>query len=741
MKFGAHLVRGDFLAVALRFSSLFATGYRCAHLLYIPITAVSCLIAAVVTHYAFSFDYSVGALVATFLLLAPLFVLLGPALRNLYAGSLLNLVIVHLLVVGHAIKIAAMKAPIHVADFKALPLLLKTLSGAYLIVGIALGVLLLAVLACCIVPRRRALAGLLMGSAYATVLVLSSGLWVDKASAWLGTQLPAPGTVHAFDLRKRTDEQVRNLVEQGGPLYLLYDWNSMKREIGFIPSHDEVAAIQPVKWNAPTTHPTRNVHVVLLESIWDSSVLDNVSVTGEPLDPRFVALWNQAGKPHALSPVLGGMTANAEFEVLCGLQAPSNSIVFLDNLQQATPCLPALFQHLGYHTVASHPHEASNWGRDRAYALVGFQEFNPITGFDLDDLDGDFLTDQSLFRQNLALLENQSPKTPVFNYIVTLSSHWAYVRNAQRRPDKVTITPDNLKLLPAYLNSSAYTTAAFMDWVEQVLIRDPDALIVAFGDHAPVLDSQPDVYTWLSDKVQGNFESTSVRQLVGMSRVPVLVIDGNEGAVRLPDELPLFELPSIIGEKAGLGPRALPQTRALADDILVRPLLGQLLAKVDGRWLSCGTRETPVQTAACKRAWTVQQKDRVVRQDLVAGDDYFLEMAGGAELTRGLADLKIVRSHKTCSFDVKQWGPSEATVGKPFNPTPNGDSTVWITFNSLRGIPKVLIGDLAAKVVKGDKLVTASAPTAQVTGKAGAIPVWLQCADEDRVQIGVLKIH
>ena len=65
--------------------------------------------------------------------------------------------------------------------------------------------------------------------------------------------------------------------------------------------------------------------------------------------------------------------------------------------------------------MASHAHQARNWNRDHTYKAVGFTQYRPIDAFELDDMDGSYLTDSSFFRQNLEYLATLQGDAPVFN--------------------------------------------------------------------------------------------------------------------------------------------------------------------------------------------------------------------------------------------------------------------------------------------------------------------------------------
>lgn len=119
-------------------------------------------------------------------------------------------------------------------------------------------------------------------------------------------------------------------------------------------------------------HP-RNLHVVLEESFWDPAPLTAAGVDGSPLDPRFLKMWDQAGRSTALSPAFGGQTANAEFEVLCGFPLAQGAVRFEQSLNDDLPCLPRLLGRAGYRTVASHPNAPGFWNRQASYDRIGWK--------------------------------------------------------------------------------------------------------------------------------------------------------------------------------------------------------------------------------------------------------------------------------------------------------------------------------------------------------------------------------
>ncbi|MEN5207873.1 LTA synthase family protein [Stenotrophomonas terrae] len=707
---------------------------------YLPISLMACSIMAVVARISFGFTYGVGAIVVTGLLLGCALWLMGPGLRNRWWGAALTTGLASLLLVGSAAKVAMLHVPLSIADVQALPILLATLSGRPLLLATAL----ISVAVLLPLGSLRLSWHSLLALATTTVFVFL----LSSASGQLRSISENLLPVGIEELKMPDGEVVRipgredqiSLLRVRGPLiYLLEDWRMMHEDTGNVPTAAEIDALTLQAWRPGSISKPRNVHVVLLESVWDITLLDRYQSSRSPLDPRFLALWESAGRPYVLSPEMGGATANAEFEVLCGLPAPRNSVAFVNLMRNPSPCIPAVLARSGYRTIASHAHQAENWNRIRAYDNAGFDIYRPIGAFELDDLEGGLLADSSFFRQNLQYLDENRSDAPLFNYLVSLSSHWGFVRNSERRPDLVTISPADVPVLHAYANAVAYTTKAFMDWTEDILMRDPEALIIAFGDHSPSLDVDPDPYTAVNGRDKAVFDSPATRRKVGISRTPLLILDGNRGALRTGTDLPMYELPGLIGQLLGNG-ALLPQS-AQRGPMTLRPFRGHLLASNDGSWTDCAGHDSAPRTPTCNAAWKQFDQLRTLRQDIVFGDGHYLRAQHAAAFRAPRLHPMIVEaSHAACEFEVDRWGPHQAMPRQGFNLQPDGSSAMWFAMKHLRGAPEVRIGDIVGETNVGEHLVTAAFVTSAVSNLTGPMPVSLSCPGQPPVYVGILDV-
>lgn len=677
----------------------------------ILLTVVTLMVFAGAAGWVFDYHYSLPALLVDGMLLLPLFMVLGLVARWRWTliGTAVGIGFVGLL--AHAIKSDQLGVPLMASDLGSLWQLLNILPG-----------------------WRRLLA---WSGIFLVVVLVLSPLWPRRGSApwlaavplillgwtWTAPLLERAGLLDAEDPR-----------EVGGIAYLAAELRGGRDAGQAGPSREEVMAALdglPAARPSDTLVPRRNVYMVLLETLWDPMQLSGYHFSRDPWDPRFRRLWDMGGRSHILSPSFGGATANAEFEALCGMPASSSRVVFEESMTRPMYCLPRVLREAGYTTMASHPYKSNFWNRETAYRHAGFASYYPIDAYQLDDMDGMFLSDQSSYRQ---LLERQRmASAPLFSYVVSLSSHYPFQRNGNARPDQVEVTPDE-GLLGAYANTIAWSTQAFMDYVEQVLVDDPSALIVAFGDHAPVLGSQPNPYVRAGLRGGSNGDD-----LAALSSAPLLVIDGDNGPVDLGD-IALYELPNAMLGLLQPGVRL----HAGVFDIGTRKgrtFLGRLLHHVDaagnrdkpGLWQSCRKGD-----GECQDSRQAMQLMRVVRKDLAQGRGHALQRLGLA--APAPSPMEINRPLPPCALAVEAWGPTGAVRGQPFNPQPNGRSAFWFKVKEARGDLKLEVGGEVTDVTVFGKSASASFQAPDFLDKPGRYPLRAFCAGEPAWEIGQFEV-
>lgn len=374
-------------------------------------------------------------------------------------------------------------------------------------------------------------------------------------------------------------DQRENYVWRGGTLHLLQELVRMAAVARPAPDAEVVSAAITRRAEAAdlstarNVGSTRNLHVVLEESFWDPAPLTAAGLAKSPLDPRFLKLWDQAGRSTAMSPAFGGQTANAEFEVLCGFPLAQAAVRFEQSLNDDLPCLPRLLRAAGYRTVASHPNAPGFWNRQASYDRIGFETFWSLEDFVQDDMTSIFLSDASLHRQVAEKLAAGKDRRPVFDYIVTYYGHWLYDLDA-KRPQAIETTT-HVDELARYISVVHWKSREMMDAILRWQREDPDSVIVIFGDHLPLLGQnlagyeesgflgRPDDH--VSPEIQARATAT-----------PLLVIDGRNGPLDL-GSLPMYRLPSLLLDLVGLPAKGIADLAAPPAGLTLRPLPGHVV--------------------------------------------------------------------------------------------------------------------------------------------------------------------
>jgi phosphoglycerol transferase MdoB-like AlkP superfamily enzyme len=364
----------------------------------------------------------------------------------------------------------------------------------------------------------------------------------------------------------------------------------------------------------------RNIHIVLLESFWDANRLKKAHYNENPLSPEFRKLWKSAGYSQALSPVFGGYTANAEFEILCGFPVTKDNVKFERQLTNEVPCLPHILADQGYRTLVSHPNVPVFWNRVNAYRNIGFQSYWAKDDFILDDMNREFLADSSLYRQVLEKISDSlASKQPVLDYIVTYFGHWNYPLS-ESRPNKVTST-STVEEVSSYANTIYYKSRELMGFIGQLRKIDPDSIIVVFGDHLPFLGENFAGYVD-SGMLTANRSDFTPDMFKFYVSTPMIIIDGQKGALNF-GNLPLYQVPKRLLDLLNFKePTIMDYT--VSPDKRIRPLPGlhfTLPGKGNGAIELC--KEPPFSDAC-------QDTSRWLQDVIVVSNDLFI----GRQFTR-----------------------------------------------------------------------------------------------------------
>lgn len=171
-----------------------------------------------------------------------------------------------------------------------------------------------------------------------------------------------------------------------------------------------------------------NIVVVMNEAFADLSYYGEFE-TNIPYLENYNSIKENAIKGYALVNIIGGGTANSEFEYLTGhsLTFMSSSIPFAQHIQEKHDSIASNLSMQGYDTTAIHPLHGVNWRRNVVYPYLGFDDF--IAMEDMDKMNAEyvrqFISDGYTYELVMDILKENSD-APDFVFDVTVQNHSGY---------------------------------------------------------------------------------------------------------------------------------------------------------------------------------------------------------------------------------------------------------------------------------------------------------------------------
>jgi hypothetical protein len=241
----------------------------------------------------------------------------------------------------------------------------------------------------------------------------------------------------------------------------------------------------------------KNVHMIVLESFIDPRLIKELNLPHDFIAQTLKRYLNADHDfSHIISPIYGGGTAQAEFELLTGIKALSlvNQIEF--NTMQGQP-LNAFLKGLSLNTYflnAMITPSSEFFNSKRAYQSLGFDHvsFLEDEGILKNKNNKSPIFDGDLFTHNLQYIKHylsQPNPKPLFNYVLGMYGHLPFARNKTLRPDLIQVKHSNHKL-NNITNQFYYRTQALAHYLDALMQLDPHAIIFVTSDHLPSILSK-----------------------------------------------------------------------------------------------------------------------------------------------------------------------------------------------------------------------------------------------------------
>ncbi len=244
-----------------------------------------------------------------------------------------------------------------------------------------------------------------------------------------------------------------------------------------------------VSSESTTLEERPNIIVVMNEAFSDLSILGEYTTNMDEI-PFMRSLMD--GAYDTISgymdvSVLGGNTANTEFEFLTGDSMaflPQGCIPYQQFVHGEIPTIASALKDIGYRTVALHPYRASGWDRSEVYPYFGFDSFYTQDDFEDPLIYRKYISDQSDIEKIIEIYE-QDPEQPLFMFNVTMQNHSSYTDVFDNFTPQIQVEGVESVALNQYLSLLYESDKSLQQLVQYFDRMDDPTIIVFFGDHQP----------------------------------------------------------------------------------------------------------------------------------------------------------------------------------------------------------------------------------------------------------------
>lgn len=250
---------------------------------------------------------------------------------------------------------------------------------------------------------------------------------------------------------------------------------------------DDVTAVA----NAKVSEKSPNIIVIMDEAFSDLKVLNQDYTTNVDEMPFVRSMLN--GADNTVSgyldvSVLGGNTANTEFEFLTGNSMawlPNGCVPYQQFVKGDKESIASILKKQGYDTLAIHPYKAKGWDRPLVYDCFGFDEFISEKEFADAEIIRKYVSDKSGFQKIAESLNDKADGKPIFVFNVTMQNHGSYTDAYDNFENDVQVDGVDKFVTNNYLSLIKRTDESLAEFIDYLSDYDEPTMVVFFGDHQP----------------------------------------------------------------------------------------------------------------------------------------------------------------------------------------------------------------------------------------------------------------
>jgi len=184
-----------------------------------------------------------------------------------------------------------------------------------------------------------------------------------------------------------------------------------------------------VSGTAIDNRPLPDVIIYMNESFWDITDIKTIKPPRDPI-PTFHRIGKKKNRQtltKLVSPVFGGNTCIAEFEILTGMSHgffPEGAIAYNQFIQRPIPSIVRVFRENGYRATAIHSFKKWFWNRVNVYRHLGFDSFISVESMDKPAIKGAYVSDEELAAQIINRID--ADEKPQFIFALSMQNHGHY---------------------------------------------------------------------------------------------------------------------------------------------------------------------------------------------------------------------------------------------------------------------------------------------------------------------------
>lgn len=192
-----------------------------------------------------------------------------------------------------------------------------------------------------------------------------------------------------------------------------------------------------------------------------------------------------------------GTSSDSEFTYSTSLMPSNNGTVFVNYYNNEYSSIQKLLVDKGYYTFSMHGNVGDFWNRQTMHKNLGYKKFYSKSSYDIDEVFGLGLSDESFFRQSVPMIKEISEKNePFYGLLITLTNHTPWPDTDKYSTLDLTkkVVIDGEEIIRDYLEGTTMgyylKTVNYMDNALGKFINDLDengllenTIIVIYGDH------------------------------------------------------------------------------------------------------------------------------------------------------------------------------------------------------------------------------------------------------------------